>query len=86
MCERVWRHLVQKIVTLKIVYNKKKIQIFVMNIPFISSREASQLMKYALFASLNEINGIFIPKNWISSIYFILSSEINAYQKQIKVI
>ena len=41
-----------------------------MNMPFISSREASPLMKYAFFASLNEINVIFIPKNWISSIYY----------------
>ena len=53
---------------LKIVYNKKKIQIFGMNMPFISSREArkrifhSWLMKYAFFASLDEINPIFIPK------------------------
>ena len=30
----------KKSVTLKIVYNKKKIQIFGMNMPFISSREA----------------------------------------------
>ena len=30
----------QKSVTLKIVYNKKKIQMFGMNMPFISSREA----------------------------------------------
>ena len=28
---------------------------------------ASPLMKYAFFASLDEINGIFIPKLWISS-------------------
>ena len=35
----------QKSVTLKIVYNKKKIQIFGMNSP---------LMKYAFFASLDE--------------------------------
>ena len=33
------RHTVQKSVTLKIVYNKKKIQIFVTNMPFISSHE-----------------------------------------------
>ena len=43
---------------------------------FISWREktyisfiASPLMKYAFFASLDEINSIFIPKIWISSIY-----------------
>ena len=55
----------------KIVYNKKKIQIFGMNMPFISSREAKKmyisfvallLMKYAFFASLDEINDVFIPK------------------------
>ena len=52
-------------VMLKIVYNKKKIQTFGMNMPFISSREASkasQLMKYVFFASLDEINGILIPQ------------------------
>ena len=37
-------------------------QIFEMNMPFIPSREASPLMKYAFFAYLNEINGIVIPK------------------------
>ena len=74
MCERVLRHLLQKSVTLKIVHNKKKIQFFVMNIDistiyFISCSEkmyisfvASPLMKYAFFASLDEINDIFIPK------------------------
>ena len=30
---------------------------------------ASPLMKYAFFASLDEINGIFIPKIWIYSMY-----------------
>ena len=39
-------------VTLKIVYNKKKIHFF----------GISPLMKYAFFTSLDEINGIFIPK------------------------
>ena len=52
--------------TLKIVYNKKKLQIFGMNMPFISSCEAINciisfvalpLIKYAFFASLDEING-----------------------------
>ena len=54
---------------LKIEYNKREIQIFVMNMPFISSHEArksiflaSPLMKYTFFASLNEINGIIILK------------------------
>ena len=56
-----------------------------MNMPFISSREAkkiknisfvaSPLMKYAFFASLDEINGIFIPKIWISSIYLVFKSR-----------
>ena len=44
----IWRNVrtcimsftAQKSVTLKIVYNKKKIQIFGMNMPFISSGEA----------------------------------------------
>ena len=31
---------------------------------------ASPLMKYSFFASLNEIKGIFIPKLWISSLYY----------------
>ena len=69
----------KKSVKLKIVYNKKQIQIFGMNMPFISSSVAknayfmsgearnelnifSPLMKYAFFASLDEINDIFIPK------------------------
>ena len=38
-----------------------------MNISFV----ASPLMKYAFFASLDEINGIFIPKIWISSIHYL---------------
>ena len=54
----------KKTVSLKIVYNKKKIQIFGMNMPITSSREAkySPLMKYAFFASLDEINVIFIQR------------------------
>ena len=56
----------KKPVKLKIVY-KKKIQIFVLNMPFISSckREkvyfilTSPLMRYAFFALLHEI---FIPR------------------------
>ena len=76
-----------KIVTLKIVYNKKKIQTFGMNMSFISSREARKCIFHSwrnlfhlvrrenvyfirgfgtheicIFASLDEINGIFIPK------------------------
>ena len=55
---------------LKLNIIKKKNQIFGMNMPFISSREAKNvysfvalpLMKYAFLASLDEINGIFIPK------------------------
>ena len=51
---------------LKIVYNKKKIQIFGMNMPFISSSEAKNVYfathEIIIFASLDEINGIFIPK------------------------
>ena len=36
----------QKAVLLKIVYNKKKIQIFGMNMPFISSGEAQKRIFY----------------------------------------
>ena len=38
----IWRNVRPRMMSfrLKIVYNKKKIQIFVMNMPFISSREA----------------------------------------------
>ena len=61
------------------VYNKKKIQVFVVNMTFISSREVkkmyisfvpSALMKYTFFfTSLDEIKVIFIPNIWISSMY-----------------
>ena len=55
---------------------KKKIQIFGMNMPFISSREAikvyfihgSPFMKYAFFASLDDMNGIFILKISVTSL------------------
>ena len=59
----------EKSFTLKNV--KKKIQIFVMNMLFISSSDArkkfisfvaSSLMKNTFFASLDEMNVIFIPK------------------------
>ena len=66
----------EKSVTLKIVYNKKNIQILVINMPFISSQRKKYfsflpllLMKYAFFASLDEKNGIFKTKKRISSIY-----------------
>ena len=52
----------KKCVALKMVYDKKKIQIFGMKMPFISSSEALPRMKYAFFASLDEISGILIPK------------------------
>ena len=74
----------KKSVTLKIVCNKKKIQFFVMNMPFISSREARKCIFHSwlrhswnmhFFASLDEINGIFIPKNWISSIYYMFLQD-----------
>ena len=80
MCDRVWRHLVQKNLScLKLYIIKRKFNFWndyaiyfiswseKMNISFV----ASPLMKYAFFASLDEINGIFIPKIWISSIYYI---------------
>ena len=50
------------------VYNKTKIQIFEMNMTFISSHDEKK-MKYTFLASLDKINGIFITKICISSIY-----------------
>ena len=44
-------------------YNKKEVQIFVRNIKFISSREASPLMKYRFFAlchSFQKLNILYI--------------------------
>ena len=38
----------KKSVTLKIVYNKKNIQFFGMNLPLISSREARKCMHFSL--------------------------------------
>ena len=46
---------------LKIVYNKKKIQIFVMNMPFISSSEAKSayfMSGEVLYSKYNRINGL----------------------------
>ena len=48
-----------------------------MNMPFISSREARNVYfiydfathEICIFASLDEINGTFITKIWISSMY-----------------
>ena len=77
---KVWPWMIsfsaKKSVLLKIVHNKKKIQIFCheyaiyfiswsekMNISFV----ASPLVKCTFFTSLDEINGIFILKIWISS-------------------
>ena len=49
--------------TLKFVYNKKKAHFF----EWIC--HLFHLMKYAFFASLDKMNGIFILKIWISSIF-----------------
>ena len=62
------------------VYNKKKIQMFVVNMTFISSREVKKCTFHSclrhswnvhFFTSLDEIKVIFTPNIWISSIYFI---------------
>ena len=45
----------------------------------LSTRENSDV-----FNTLDEIYLVFTSKNKKNAIYFILSSEINAYQKQIK--
>ena len=73
---------------LKIVYNKKIIQFFVMNMPFISSREVRKSIFHSLaplvfcakciFASINEINIKFIPKIRISSLY--LAEKVSDHQ------
>ena len=71
MCYCVWRHIMQKSVTLKIVYNKKR-KNFVMNIPIISSHEARKncisfvalpLIKCAFFASLDKFKWHIHSKN-----------------------
>ena len=63
---------------LSILHNKKKIQIFVMDMTFISSREVKELcisfvappfMKYIFFTSFDEIKVIFMTKISISSMY-----------------
>ena len=60
------------------VYNKKKIQMFVVNMTFISSREVKKCIFHSclrhswnihFFTSLDEIKVIFSPNIWISSIY-----------------
>ena len=60
------------------VYNKKKIQMFVVNMTFISSREVKKCIFYLclwhswnihFFTSLDEIKVIFTPNIWISSRY-----------------
>ena len=60
------------------VYNKKKIQMFVVNMTFISSREVKKCIFHEclrhswnihFFTSLDEIKVIFTPNIWISSIY-----------------
>ena len=58
------------------VYNKKKIQMFVVNMTFISSREVKKCIFHEclrhswnihFFTSLDEIKVIFTPNIWISS-------------------
>ena len=60
------------------VYNKKKIQMFVVNMTFISSREVKKCIFHSclrhswnihFFTSLDEIKVIFTPNIWISSIF-----------------
>ena len=65
------------------VYNKKKIQMFVVNMTFISSREVKKCIFHSclrhswnihFFTSLDEIKVIFTPNIWISSIYYYVKS------------
>ena len=69
------------------VYNKKKIQMFVVNMTFISSREVKKCIFHSclrhswnthFFTSLDEIKVIFTPNIWISSIYY-LSLSLSLY-------
>ena len=62
------------------VYNKKKIQMFVVNMTFISSSEMKKCIFHSclwhswnihFFTSLDEIKVIFTPNIWISSIYLL---------------
>ena len=66
-------------------YNKKKIQMFVVNMTFISSREVKKFIFHSclrhswnihFFTSLDEIKVIFTPNIWISSIYLGIPSII----------
>ena len=74
------------------VYNKKKIQMFVVNMTFISSREVKKCIFHSclrhswnihFFTSLDEIKVIFTPNIWISSIYYfkIYSALLPAFWK-----
>ena len=65
------------------VYNKKKIQMFVVNMTFISSREVKKCIFHSclrhswnihFLTSLDEIKVIFTPNIWISSIYYTIIS------------
>ena len=67
------------------VYNKKKIQMFVVNMTFISSREVKNCIFHSclrhewnihFFTSLDEIKVIFTPNIWISSILWFLHTII----------
>ena len=80
------------------VYNKKKIQMFVVNMTFISSREVKKCIFHSclrhswnihFFTSLDEIKVIFSPNIWISSIYWfcvLYVSDISVLLSQITVI
>ena len=66
------------------VYNKKKIQMFVVNMTFISSHEVKKCIFHSclrhswnihFFTSLDEIKVIFTPNIWISSIYYCSTYE-----------
>ena len=73
----LWRNLVQKkSVTFKIVYNKMKIQIFGMNMPFNSSPKVRKCIFHSWLRHSWNMHFhftrifIFIPKIWISSISY----------------
>ena len=79
MCEHAWRHLLHKnVLRLKLYIIKRKFKFleWICHLFHLVKRKmyisfvASPLMKYGFFPSLDEINGIFIPKIWISSMHY----------------
>ena len=74
------------------VYNKKKIQMFVVNMTFISSREVKKCIFHPclrhswnvhFFTSLDEIKVIFTPNIWISSIYETIDEQRRTVQRSV---